>query len=387
MSQSHLDGMISASVLRLRARSAYFATLVLFAPVIASAQVDHAATNGAQVLVNPQYFATLSQVDQDRLLLHQVLHAALMHVTRRGSRDPRIWNTACDIVLNGIISEIAGIGVDPAAQRAPDLEALSVEEVYELLQRDPSRFPLTSAIDLLDANAADRSGREGQGGVEEETRGTKRNAALEAHWHNALHQADLISLVVAQGSLPASMRREFSVLDPEKLDWRTYLWRYLVQTPTDFVGFDRRFIGRGLYLDALAGESLQVYVAVDTSGSIDERHMRLFMQEVQGILRSYPHIACELFFVDSEAHGPFPLTAHSELPEPIGGGGTDFRPFFAAIEALIRPHVPAVGVYLTDGYGTFPDHAPEFPILWVIVAGGLDTAQFPFGEAIRLVLE
>ena len=387
MSSTSLDNLISASVLRLRARSAYFATLVLFAPVISSKQVDHAATDGAQVFINPDYFATLSQQAQDRLLLHQVLHAALMHVTRRGNRDPRIWNTACDIVLTGIISEIEGIGVEAHARRDSELEALSVEEVYELLQRDPDRFPLTNEIDLLEADVTDRADQAGVGGTEAETRGTKRNAVLEAHWHNALHQADLISLVVAQGSLPAALRRELHALNPEQLDWRTYLWRYLVQTPTDFVGFDRRFIGRGLYLDALAGESLHVYIGVDTSGSIDERHLRLFMQEVQGILRAYPHIVCDLFYIDAEAHGPFTITAYSEIPEPVGGGGTDFRPFFEAVELLLRPHEAAVGVYLTDGYGTFPQTAPAFPLLWIIIAGGLASEHIPFGEAVRLVLE
>ncbi len=386
MSDINLDSLISASVLRLRARSAYFATLALFAPISADTQVEHAATDGRRVLINPEYFATLDRAGQDRLLLHQVLHAALLHVTRRGSRDQRIWNTACDIVINGIVSEIAGIGVEPSAQRDAELEALSVEEVYELLQRHPERYPLTDELDLL-VVAADRSGAQGQGGAEATTRGSGRNAVLEAHWHSALSKADLVALMVAQGALPTALRRELHMLDAEKLDWRTYLWRYLVQTPTDFVGYDRRFIGRGLYLDALAGETLHVYIGVDTSGSIDEHHLRLFMEEVQGILRAYPHISCDLYYVDAAAHGPHAITASSPIPAPVGGGGTDFRPFFSAIEAELRPHVPAVAVYLTDGYGTFPPAPPACPVLWVIVAGGLAAESFPFGETVRLILE
>jgi predicted metal-dependent peptidase len=386
MSQASLDSLISAAVLRLRARSTYFATLVLFAPVVESLTVEQAATDGSRVYVNPAYFATLDRTQQERLVLHQVLHAALLHVSRRGNRDRRIWNTACDIVLNGIISTIEGIGVDPHAVRDATLEPLSVEEIYELLQRDPGRYPLTDSIDLL-ATEADRSGMDGEGQIESVTRGSRRNAVLEAHWRNAQHQAELISLMVAQGSLPASLRRELSVLDAEKLDWRTYLWRYMVQTPTDFIGFDRRFLGRGLYLDALQGESLHVYVAVDTSGSIDELHIRLFMQEVQGILRAYPHISCDLFYADAQAYGPYEVTAYSELPPPIGSGGTDFRPFFEAVEALLRPHVPAIYIYLTDGYGTFPAEPPAHPVLWVVVAGGLDVELFPFGEAVLLITD
>ena len=44
-----------------------------------------------------------------------------------------------------------------------------------------------------------------------------------------------------------------------------------------------------------------------------------------------------------------------------------------------------VYVYLTDGYGTFPDTSPELPILWVVTPGGLDLSQFLFGETVRLL--
>lgn len=45
----------------------------------------------------------------------------------------------------------------------------------------------------------------------------------------------------------------------------------------------------------------------------------------------------------------------------------------------------AVCVYLTDGYGTFPNQAPELPVLWVVTPGGLDLSQFLFGETVRLL--
>lgn len=116
------------------------------------------------------------------------------------------------------------------------------------------------------------------------------------------------------------------MLEPSRIDWRAYLWRYLVQTPTDFQGFNRRFIGRGLYLDALTGESVQIYLAVDTSGLIDEPAM--------------------------QRHQPFET---------------------------------AICIYLTDGYGQFPLAPPPLPVLWVITAGGLALEQFPFGETVRLL--
>ena len=375
-----IDQAISAARLRLRVRMPFFATLALFAHIVATHDAETAATDGQHVLVNPDYVRTLTPVQLDYLLLHKVLHAALLHVPRRGNRDPKLWNIAGDIVVNGMIAALGGSELPANALRHRQREQLSVEEVYELLLRD-AEHP-----DLIDADLLDRSPDEiAPGSSEDESMATARNAQLETYWRTAHQHAQIISFGVAQGKLPSALTRELSMLSPARLDWRAHLWRYLVQTPTDFQGFDRRFIGRGLYLDTLVGESVQVFVAVDTSGSVDNIQIRLLVSEVQGILAAYPHIICDLYYADSRVHGPYRLTPHSDMPPPIGGGGTDFRPFFRTIESQRNPHESSVCVYLTDGFGDFPAEPPEIPVLWVVTAGGRSLDVFPFGEAVRLL--
>jgi hypothetical protein len=61
----------------------------------------------------------------------------------------------------------------------------------------------------------------------------------------------------------------------------------------------------------------------------------------------------------------------------------------ASMDSLVRwipanPHGTRLLVYLTDGYGTFPSHAPEHPCLWVIAPGGVTDTQVPFGEVLRM---
>ena len=209
--------------------------------------------------------------------------------------------------------------------------------------------------------------------------------SLEEYWHQAREQASIIAETTLYGSLPSRLMRELLHVNETQLDWRHYLWRYIVQTPIDFSGFDRRFVGRKIYLDVLSGESVQVVVGVDTSGSIVNEQMQSFLGEVQGILGAYPHLICDLFYIDTQAHGPYRVTPHSALPTPIGGGGTDFCPFFDRVAKEYDLSAPLVGVYLTDGYGQFPDLPPSFPTLWVVTPGGLSLDQFPFGEVVRLV--
>lgn len=380
-SDINIERALSASLLRIRMRAPFFATLALFAHVVPTQDVETAATDGRTVFVNPAFFATLAPKQCDELILHKVLHAALLHVSRRGGRDPQVWNIACDIVINGMIAGVAGMELGKNAIRDITREHLSVEEVYELLLRDPE-LPQLFEVDLLDRVPPDENA---PGGNDEDSVAAARDTKLEAYWRDAHQHANLVAFAVAQGHAAGALARELGMLNPARLDWRAHLWRYLVQTPSDFQGFDRRFLGRGLYLDALEGESVRVFVAVDTSGSVDDRQIRALVGEVQGILAAYPHVVCHLYYCDARCHGPFPLGAHGEIPEPIGGGGTDFRPFFHAVERDRVLHEAAVCVYLTDGYGDFPDNPPDVPVLWVATPGGRSLDAFPFGEIARLI--
>ena len=377
--------IISASLLRLRMRSPFFATLALFARFIPTQRqrTATAATDGKDILFNPDYLLSLPTPQQDGLLLHEVLHAALLHVLRRGVRDKEVWNIAADIVVNGIIYQQGYFDLPSGGIRDEKLEHLSVEEIYELLPQQQCQYCLGD-LDLLDAPPGDSRG-EGLSPTQFDSLSETKKTELESHWRNAMQQATVIARTTSQGTLPAGMERELSALDTAQLDWRSYLWRYLVKTPTDYTEFDRRFIGRGLYLETLQGESVKVYVAVDTSGSIDDRLLRMFLSEVRGILNSYPHLECELYYADAEVYGAYELNPDSKIPQPQGGGGTSFVPFFERIGDRTDDMTTAVCVYLTDGYGTFPNTAPELPVLWVVTPGGLDLAQFPFGETVRLL--
>jgi len=208
---------------------------------------------------------------------------------------------------------------------------------------------------------------------------------MENYWRNACEQASIVAESSIYGTLPAYMQREMGGVKGSQLNWRHYLWRYLVQTPIDYSGFDRRFIGRRIYLDSLSGETVQVVVAVDTIGSIQDEQIQSFLGEVRGILGSYPHLICDLYYSDTETDGPYRLTPYSNFPTPVGGGGTDFRPFFERVGKEYDTSSPLVSVYLTDGYGDFPTAPPSFPVLWVVTPGGLEKAHFPSGEVVRLI--
>jgi predicted metal-dependent peptidase len=370
----------------LRMKSPFFATLALFAQFIPSPTCPTAATNGKTIFFNEAFLRSLPPPQIDGLLLHEVLHAALMHGIRRGTRNSELWNVAADIVVNGMIVEQDIFELPPGGLRDPKLERLSVEEIYDLLLKEDQ--PRTCPnLDLLNDSSGAPSSQSGDPSKNQtgDSLSQAQKAELTTHWRNALQQATVVARTTSQGKLPAGFDRELGMINGSQLDWRSHLWRYLVQTPTDFQGFDRRFVHQGLYLETLIGESVQVYAAVDTSGSIDGTDLRMFLSEVQGILSSYPHLRCELYYVDAEAYGPYELHSDSPIPQPQGGGGTSFIPFFEKVSDRWDQQTQAVCIYLTDGYGSFPDQPPELPTLWVVTPGGLALEAFPFGEAVRLL--
>lgn len=382
---SEYERRLSAAQLRLRGKHPFFASLALFARIIVTERVDTAATNGRDIYFNPDFVDSLSREEVNGVLLHEVLHAALLHVSRRGTRDPYIWNYAADIVVNAMIRE-QRLDLPPDAVKHDDWGDRSVEEVYDLLQKKGMKSPPTLILDLQGDLASEGGMRignmHGSFTIDEQTA-----RELRAHWRLARQQAKVIAKQWkrSQGNLGGSENREWALLDQPEIDWRAELWRYLVQTPVDFSGYDRRFVYRGLYVDQMEGEALRLWVAIDTSGSIDESELNKFMTELHGILRAYPNIQCSLYYADTDLYGPYELSAELPIPEPKGYGGTFFEPFFEELDRCPNADLPYLCVYLTDGWGSFPRKEPEIPTLWLVVAGGMVSEEFPFGKVVRLL--
>jgi predicted metal-dependent peptidase len=368
---------------RLCTRTPFLGSLLLFAETVSTDSISTAATNGRQIFINPEFFNGLTLDQQEAILLHEVLHAALLHVPRGIGRHAKRWNIAADIVINGVLAR-EGFALPKDSIRAEALEQFSVEEVYDLLEEPPWA---EQDLFLVSSDLLMQGGMSDEQGPMTGSLGQEQAREMEAHWRSALEQANVMAESLLQGSLPASLHRELQTLKGGQLNWRHYLWRYLVRTPIDFRDFDRRFVGKRIYLETLEGETVSVAVCVDTSGSINNEQIRIFLSEVQSILLAYPHLDCQLYYADAALHGPYVLTTHANLPTPIGGGGTDFRPFFTQLTRDNSPWTTTVAVYLTDGYGYFPFQTPPFPVLWVVTPGGRDSAHFPFGETVRLLGE
>jgi predicted metal-dependent peptidase len=277
------------------------------------------------------------------------------------------------MIRSDTLYELPDGGVEDA-----NLAHLSVEEIYEQLNSGKIKIPAILLLDLMSLGA---NGEAHEGALED-----AHVVELQRHWRAALQQAGAVARRMNKGFGKHGLgeMREIASASNEVLSWREILWQFMVATPFDFGGFDRRFIHRKLYLEDMVGESLDVVIAIDTSGSIGGPQLEAFWGEIQGILDAYPQIHGSLFFADAELYGPYEFSKDAPLPAALGGGGTSFCPFFNWVAEQERNGSSPVCIYFTDGYGTFPETAPESPVLWVASPGGLESPGFPFGSVARM---
>lgn len=388
--------IISKTKLQVRRECQFFGALMLFASIKESTKLDTAATDGRDIFFNKKFLESLTSSEQNALMLHEVLHMALLHVQRRQTRDPYIWNIAADIVVNDLIKRNTSFKLPKGAIVDDAYRDKSVEYIYEALLKDNKykgkKYKLSiSDIQLTNEEQEKKGIGNGHGLTEEE------QEEIASYWKDKMQVLKNSDSLIqndkygshSTGGWPAGMAREVeNILEPE-INWRNALWKYIGRTPADFDDLDRRFLYRGLYLEGLMTDAIEVSVCIDTSGSVSKRLIDQFVAETKGILRSYPHVKCDFFYSDCKLSGPYDINQAEQIPILHGGGGTSFIPFFKYLEKNNSNNFGThkLSIYLTDGYEAFPNWIPSNPVMWLVSKDGEETKNFPFGEVVRISTE
>lgn len=360
-----------------RAAYAFFTTLLLKLRMVPDWSMPTAATDGKEVLYNPSFVCGLPKAEVTGVCVHECLHLANRHHVRRGTRESKRWNVAVDLAINLLIKE-AGFalpkeGCFPGEGQFKNLPVnLSGEEYYRLLDgMDLSKF----------MGPGDDPG--GCGGVLEPGSGQEADlAASEAEWEVNLAQAR--NIAQRMGKLPAGIARMIDQALTAKVDWKTVLRDFISRHAKNeyrWVPGNRRYVWRGLYLPSLRGEQLEnVVLAIDTSGSIGQRDLDVFAGEISGIIEAGAgrltilYHDCEVANVQTWEANDGPLVL-----EPKGGGGTS--------HICVSEYIEKEGletsclVCLTDLFTQFPDHEPDYPVLWASIT---KDAKVPWGTLIHV---
>jgi predicted metal-dependent peptidase len=210
----------------------------------------------------------------------------------------------------------------------------------------------------------------------------KMNAAEPSRdWQIAVEQAETLAKLA--GKVPAGLGRSLEGAAEAAVDWRELLRRLWSETtPADYSWMrpNRRHIWQGIYLPGTVREGVgEVAIAVDCSGSVSARQVALFEAEIRSIIEGQRPERVHVLYFDAVVHKVETYEAgHRIQLNPVGGGGTDFRPCFDWLEE--QGIVPQTLVFLTDMYGSFPSDAPAYPVLWASTGG----RSAPFGEVVPM---
>jgi predicted metal-dependent peptidase len=363
----------------------FWASLALRLPFKADETVPRGATNGLVIKYNPGWIDGLSLAHAKTFIAHESGgHVGLAHHVRRGDRDPKRWNIACDYVVNILLKE-AGFDLPSDCLFDSRYTGMSTEEVYEQLPQD------AGGGEGGDSAGGGKGQDDGDGwnigGVEDFPGKSESDfSAEEARSKVALVQA--AQQAKAMGSIPGGIQRLLDeVLNP-KVNWREALRYFVTKTAKNdysWVPPNHRYVHKGLYLPSLRSlEMGDIVVAVDTSGSISARELEQFAGEMTGILEEFDTV-CHVIYCDTEIdEDATEVFTNQDLPltlTPTGGGGTSFIPPFEWVEE--NGIDLACFVYLTDLCSNrFPDETPDYPVLWGHIGSMGQTP--PFGEVLEI---
>ena len=147
--QKEIDARVKVhrNLLWINARKGFFAQLLSKLNIygVSDPRYQTMCTNGFNIQYHPDFVLGQSDAAIRFVLCHEILHCVGDHMSRRGSRDPLLWNYACDYAINPILNvEVVGGAFEwPANLDGSRMglyeekyEGMKAEDIYDLLVDD-----------------------------------------------------------------------------------------------------------------------------------------------------------------------------------------------------------------------------------------------------------
>ena len=341
-------------------------------------------TDGEFFLFSPEYLLELYVKKPEavrRGYLHMLLHCLYLHLFLENQEDRRLWNLACDIAVEQIISRekipVLETGGNAKKIREKVFHILgngadSAEKICRKLKEQTFPFHLEELEETFhfdDHTLWDNcTGEKGK-----KTR-EKWNRLLS---YTAANRQDHRK---RRGSQKGDQREDAGPIRSGRYDYKKFLRQFSVL---------RKEVNR---LEELV-------IAIDTSGSCDGETVRRFLGETYSILsekENFFHkmkvylIQCDCCIQDVKViHSEEEWKEYSKDITIQGRGGTDFRPVFRYVkEQQEKKEIRRLKalIYFTDGDGIYPGSKPDYETAFVFLHKTEKMELVP-PWAIRLVAE
>lgn len=338
------------------------------------------------VFYNETFIENLQSGETKGVLVHELLHHVLEHMSRLDNRKKKMFNIATDIVVNNIVIEndfkLPKEGLIPSSNSImvgnlwiEKISEKTAEQIYNELESAKKGevegdFPVGSEEGKGDGNDNNGIDHHEYGNTSGKIQKELKKLVAEASRY-----ADM------QGKIPYGMEKIIDNIINGKMPWKNLLCKYIInEIPNDFSWSrpSKKSIANGIYLPSMKKETVDVIIALDTSGSIDGKELKDFMGEIKSIAGSFNNVKMTVLVADCEIQGVYDIDKfHIDDVKLSGGGGTDHAVIFNWI-AENKPDAKIL-IAFTDGYTDFPDEE-TVKTIWVCNTDKV----FPFGEVIRI---
>jgi predicted metal-dependent peptidase len=352
------------------------------------------ATDGRKFYYNADFVSKLSDGEMIFGFGHELGHIIFDHMSRRGDREPQVWNMAGDYVINNmLIRESVGTAITTVPILADrKYEGKTADEVYDDLMKNATviKMTLDDHLDMEgDGEDGEDSDGDGQGGDKVGKNGKPKfkklseeeRKALRDEWREAVIQA---AKNAGAGNTPLDIQRLVKDITNPVMDLKDLLriqFSGSVKSDYTWMRPNRKAWHTGAIMPGqLPGEELDIVVALDASGSIDEGMLADFLGMVQGSLDQFTSYKVRVVTFDTDIYNEDTFTGDDgrSMGEYAiqGGGGTDFTCIWQWMKDNdVQPHQLVV---FTDGYpfGSWGD--PDYCDTLFVVHGSKDITA-PFG--------
>lgn len=321
----------------------------------ASEWCSTAATDFYNLYYNRDFFASMTPRQIEFVIAHEVLHVVFDHFTRKEHRNHKLWNIASDYCVNGALIR-EGIGEAPEVNFFYDkkYDEWTAEQVYNDLVNNVSEEMLAQMGQMLDEHLDDS----GDGGSED-GKGDGRPKLSEEEkrkMREDIRSAIIEAATASAGSLPGCIDRLVKELTESKINWRDLLTQQIQSTVKADFTFNRPNRKSHSCGAILPGsnvlDTIDVCVAIDTSGSISDAQIADFLGEIKGIMSTYQDFQLKVWCFDTEVHAvkSFDQYNADEIEEykAEGGGGTTFTANWDFMKE--NDITPKLFVMITDGW-------------------------------------
>lgn len=350
------------------ANSIFISTILFSLKFRWTDEIPTAATNGKQLLINPEFWNELTHDEHVFLLLHEAWHVAFEHMVR-APEDVNflVWNMAGDYVINAILLK-QGLKMPKGGLYDVKYEGWTTEEVYKDLMLDPPEPPEGFMADLQNPGDEDAKG------LQESVQETIIRASVRAKMGGE-----------GIGQLPGEIQRWIEQMLNPKLPWNVILQQFMLSLiPQDYTfrKCNRRFLPQA-YLPTLHSEGLgKIIIAIDTSGSITPNQLEQFATEAYHIIAALQPKQTLLRTWDWSMYDILDVQNASDLKTHNyeGGGGTEVDP----VIQWITEEQADVAIIFTDGYFCI-EETTTVPVVWAVHSN--TNFEAPFGRVIEYPLE